>query len=176
MGRYPEVISAVPTNFVSPTRTAKVLIPEIVFTSCVVLAAASVVVATVAGLLFGPGGSNSSGVRAAQSLLLIAVCTVHKSCGDALLTHIGKALLSLFYLSCHSIAIISNEPVGVVRPPVLRIHAICFIAIRLALLAWLISMITSAVVASKTNVCQTGGRECRFQIVNTAASAIALWV
>lgn len=73
MGRYPELSTALPTHFVKPTRTAKLLTPAIVFTTVAVLAGASVVGIAIAGLVFGSGGVQTGGVKATQGLLLAAV-------------------------------------------------------------------------------------------------------
>lgn len=71
-------------------------------------------------------------------------------------------------------AAVDNEPVGVIRPPVLRIHATCFVVARLALLAWVITMIASTVVISKSSICRKGTRDCTLQILAVVASTLAL--
>lgn len=65
--------TALPTNFIKPTTTSKVLTPSIVFLTVVVLASSSVVVVAIAGSIFGSRRSHPSGVKIAQALLVIAV-------------------------------------------------------------------------------------------------------
>ena len=78
------------------------------------------------------------------------------------------------YVVLHFIATLKNEQVGVVRPPVVRVHGYCFIAARLALVAWAIALIASSVVVSKQNVCLRGSRDCDLQILDVVGSGFAL--
>ena len=74
----------------------------------------------------------------------------------------------------HFVAACHNEPVGIVRPPELRLHAACFIVARLGLVLWIIAMIASSVVASRPNVCRNGGRDCKASLVEVVMSSLAL--
>jgi hypothetical protein len=76
----------------------------------------------------------------------------------------------------HILAACYNEPVGIVRPPELRLHAACFIAARLGLALWIMAMIASSVVASRPDVCRIGGRDYKSQMIEVVMSSLALWV
>jgi hypothetical protein len=73
MRRYPELRPALPTNFVKPTKTAKVLTPAIVLTTLGILTVSSIVGIAVAGSDFGLKGIHIGGEKIAQAFLLIAV-------------------------------------------------------------------------------------------------------
>jgi hypothetical protein len=67
-----------------------------------------------------------------------------------------------------------NEPVGVVRPPELKLHAACFILARMLLVFWFSTFIATSVVLSKPNVCMRGTSDCQLQIADIVCSIIAL--
>ena len=69
---------------------------------------------------------------------------------------------------------LSNEPVGMVRPPEIRIHGYCFIAARLALVSWAIALIASSIEISKATACMMGTRDCTLQILDVVGSSLAL--
>ena len=73
MRRYPELRPALPTNFVKPTKTAKVLTPAVVLTNLGILTVTSIVGIPVAGSDFGLKGIHMSGEKIAQAFLLLAV-------------------------------------------------------------------------------------------------------
>lgn len=85
-----------------------------------------------------------------------------------------KSLFSFSYIILHGIAAYYNEPVGVIRPPEVRLHAACFIIARLVLLLWIIAMIASSVAAGKSHVCKVGGSDCKIQIVDVFMAVLAM--
>lgn len=60
------------------------------------------------------------------------------------------------------------------RPPEKRLHAACFIVARLGLVGWIVSLIASSVVAARRDICRSGGRDCRGQLVEVVMSGLAL--
>ena len=86
----------------------------------------------------------------------------------------SQSFLSITYLIFHTTAAIHNEPVGVVRPPELKLHAACFIVARLALICWFATFIAASVTLSKPKVCVEGTRNCRLQVADVVASIVAL--
>lgn len=85
-----------------------------------------------------------------------------------------QSSLSVVYIMLHFVAALKNEPIGSVRPPEIRIHGYCFIAARLALVAWTVALIVSSVVASNPTVCLRGSRDCKLQILDVVSSSLAL--
>ncbi|TGO33198.1 hypothetical protein BHYA_0261g00150 [Botrytis hyacinthi] len=80
--------------------------------------------------------------------------------------------LTLIYLILHFSASIQNNPVGFVRPPELKVHAYSFIAARVTLVSWMLSIIVSSVVVSKSKVCALGTTDCKVQIGGLVLSCI----
>lgn len=87
-------------------------------------------------------------------------------------------MFSISYGIVHGVGAKYNEPVGVVRPPVLKLHAACFILARIALVLWILAMISSCVAVSRPTVCKIGngfdGADCRPEIIGVVISNIAL--
>lgn len=82
--------------------------------------------------------------------------------------------MSIIYVLIHGVAAKYNDPVGLIRPPELKLHAACFILARLALVFWMVAFITACVVVSKPNACMSGTLACRLQIANVVASIVGL--
>ncbi|KAF7940641.1 uncharacterized protein EAE97_006827 [Botrytis byssoidea] len=82
--------------------------------------------------------------------------------------------LTLIYLILHFSASIQNNPVGFVRPPELKLHACSFITARVTLVSWMLSIIVSSVVVSKSKVCVPGTTDCKVQIGGLVLSCIGL--
>ena len=76
----------------------------------------------------------------------------------------------------HIAAAIRNEAVGLVRPPVSKLHNLCFIFARLAIVAWMIALITTSVVVSNASTCVRGSYRCNLEIIDLSASAGATYV
>ena len=74
----------------------------------------------------------------------------------------------------HFLAACRNEPVGILRPPELRLHAACFIIAKLGLGLWIMAMIASSVAASRPDICRTGGRDCKPLLIEVVMSSLAL--
>ncbi|PMD21661.1 hypothetical protein NA56DRAFT_658739 [Hyaloscypha hepaticicola] len=123
MGRYPDLQPALPTSFVKPSRTSRILQPEIVLATVVIL---------------------------------------------------GCSFLSITYLIFHAFAATYNEPVGVVRPPELKLHAACFILARMLLPFWFSTFIAAMITLSKPNLCMKGSRDCHLQVADVVSSIMAL--
>ncbi|KAE8447849.1 hypothetical protein EG329_010078 [Mollisiaceae sp. DMI_Dod_QoI] len=155
MGPYPDLQPALPTHFVQPTRTTKLLRPVLVLLTVVLLALMSLVGLGVAIVILSSKGPRTGSTNAAQGFAIIA------------------ALMSIAYVILHSIAAKYNDPVGVTRPPELRLHAACFIVARLALVAWFSAFIAACVVISRPDVCSSGSRTCQTQIADVVASVLA---
>lgn len=82
--------------------------------------------------------------------------------------------MSIGYVALHAMAAKYNEPVGVTRPPELKLHAACFILARLVLIAWFGAFIAACVVVSKPGACLRGSSTCQIQLVDVVASLLAL--
>jgi hypothetical protein len=85
-----------------------------------------------------------------------------------------KSLLSIFYLIFHAIAAKNNEPVGVVRPPKLKLHAACFILARIVLVFWFSTFVAALVILSRPKICMVGTLYCHMHIADVVASIVAL--
>ncbi|TGO27942.1 hypothetical protein BPAE_0034g00220 [Botrytis paeoniae] len=79
---------------------------------------------------------------------------------------------TLIYLLLHFSASIKKHPIGFVRPPELKLHAYSFIAARVTLVSWMLSIIVSSVVVSKSKVCVPGTTDCKVQIGGLVLSCI----
>ncbi|KAF7946435.1 hypothetical protein EAE96_009433 [Botrytis aclada] len=80
--------------------------------------------------------------------------------------------LTLIYLLLHFSASIQNHPVSFVRPPELKLHAYSFIAARVTLVSWMLSIIVSSVVVAKSKVCVPGTTDCKVQIGGLVLSCV----
>jgi len=89
-----------------------------------------------------------------------------------LLTKI-KGICSLAYIIFHLIAAGSNEAIGLVRPPVRRLHATCFLVARLCLLLWILALVLDCVFIVKG---WPSSQLKIFQAVGIVASGLALCV
>jgi hypothetical protein len=85
-----------------------------------------------------------------------------------------KSFLSILYLALHAVAAKYNEPVGVVRPPELKLHAACFILARMLLVFWFSTFVAALVTLSKPHACMTGSRDCRLHVADVVSSILAL--
>ncbi|TVY33184.1 hypothetical protein LOCC1_G007934 [Lachnellula occidentalis] len=152
--RYPDLgPSTPPTSAPKASTTARILKPGIVMAAVVLL-----IIASVPGMVVGVGilgGRHVMGVLVANGFVVVA------------------SSLGISYVLFHFLAAYRNEPVGIVRPPKLRLHAACFIFARIGLVLWIITMIVSSVVASRPNICGNGGRDCRTILVGVVVSSLA---
>jgi hypothetical protein len=82
--------------------------------------------------------------------------------------------MSFIYVILHAIAAVYNEPVGVVRPPELTIHAACFVVAKLALVFWIITFIAACTVVSRPTSCPRGPQSCKLQVADVVASNLAV--
>lgn len=87
-----------------------------------------------------------------------------------------QASISIVYIVLHFVAALGNELIGIMRPPEIQIHGYCFIPARLGLVAWMVTLIVSAIVASKPTIYLTRSRECKLQILDLVCSSLALYV
>ena len=78
------------------------------------------------------------------------------------------------YIILHVRATLKNEPVGVVRPPEIRLHGYCFVTARLALVAWTIALVVLAVAISKLTEHLRETRDRNLQILDVVGSSLAL--
>ncbi|KAL3423140.1 hypothetical protein PVAG01_04887 [Phlyctema vagabunda] len=136
------------------TRTSRLLTPMIV---CTVVA--GLLVSSVTGVLIAAAILSSKPhagyTGASQSFIAIA------------------SSISFLYIFLHCIAAVRNLPVGTSRPPKHKIHAFSFIFARLAIVAWIVSLIISIAVLSKQSTCENGGLVCRLEVVDVVICAIA---
>lgn len=86
----------------------------------------------------------------------------------------SQSSLTIIYLLFHFSATIKNHPVGFVRPPELKLHAYSFIVARVTLVSWMLSIIVSSVVVSKSKVCVPGTTDCKVQIGGLVLSCVGL--
>jgi len=82
--------------------------------------------------------------------------------------------MSIIYIIFHGVAAKYNDPVGVVRPPEMKLQAACFILARLAMICWLIAIIVACVVVSKPKMCMRGTQTCKLQVAEIVAFVLAL--
>ncbi|QSZ34516.1 hypothetical protein DSL72_006110 [Monilinia vaccinii-corymbosi] len=113
-----------------PSRTARILTPAIVFTTCFAL-----LLCAIAGILLGVRFFGRGVVLRVWAGFLVVGST-----------------FSLLYLILHFIASIKNEAVGFVRPPESKVHAYAFIVARITLVCWMLSIITTSVIVSKPKI------------------------
>jgi hypothetical protein len=159
MGHYPNLQPALPTSFVKPSRTSRILQPGIVLATVVILGCVSLVALIVAASAFQSESPRTSGVNTTQAFALSAVS-------------FGNLLPPELY--SHAFAATYNEPVGVVRPPELKLHAACFILARMLVVFWFSTFIAAMVTLSKPNICMKGSRDCQLQVADVVSSIVAL--
>ena len=145
-----------PVNFMQPTRTSRILPPGLILGTVVLLAASSIAGAVVAASVFSSKSPHTNFMSATQALVAFA------------------SSVSFLYILLHFLAALSNEAVGVVRPPEIRLHAFCFIVARLAFVAWMIAVIASSITVSNASTCLKGSRDCKLQVLDVVASTVAL--
>ncbi|KAK0130255.1 hypothetical protein ONS96_000778 [Cadophora gregata f. sp. sojae] len=153
MGAYPELSSALPASFGTPSRTSRILRPGIVLATVALLAGVSLLGLCVAAAVLSSAERTKS-TNALQAFVLIA------------------SLVSIIYIIVHGVAAKSNDQVGAVRPPQLKLHAACFILARLALVSWVVAFFTACAVASKSTACTSGTHKCKLQIADIVASIV----
>ncbi|CZT50791.1 uncharacterized protein RSE6_11843 [Rhynchosporium secalis] len=158
MTSYPDLNTALPASFVTPSRTSRILRPGIILGTVVLLGAVSVVCLGVAGAVLSSGEERTRSTNAVQALALVA------------------SSLSTTYVLIYGLAAWYNDPVGIIRPPELKLHATCFILARLALVFWFVSFVAACAMAGKPNVCLSGTRACSLQIADVVASIIGFLV
>ena len=73
MGSYPELSTALPATFITPSRTSRILRPGIVLATVALLGAVSLVGLGIAGAVLSSGGERTKSTNALQALALIAV-------------------------------------------------------------------------------------------------------
>lgn len=83
-------------------------------------------------------------------------------------------MTSFTYIILHGVAAKQNDPVGVVRPPELRLHAACFVVARIGLVMWFVAFISAVTVVSKPDVCASESGDCKMQLADVATSILAL--
>ncbi|KAF4612828.1 hypothetical protein G7Y89_g15545 [Cudoniella acicularis] len=154
--QYPEVELAMPSSRVKPTLTTRLLKPGVVIITVVILAATSITGLVVAASILESASPHSMSVMVAQGFVVTA------------------ATFSISYISLHIVASKHNDPVGIVRPPVLRLHAACFIIARLALVVWIMAMIASIVALSRPAMCIKAAIDCRSEIIGVVISNLAV--
>ncbi|CZR56515.1 uncharacterized protein PAC_06404 [Phialocephala subalpina] len=155
MGPYPDLQPALPAHFVRPSRTTRLLNPVLVLITVVLVAVMSLVGLCVAIAVFLSSGPRTGSTDAAQGFAIVA------------------AIMSIGYVTLHGVAAKYNEPVGVTRPPELRLHAACFILARLSLVGWLMEFIAACVVVSKPSACLSGSSTCHIMLADVVASLVA---
>lgn len=79
MGPYPDLNTALPASFITPSRTSKILRPGIVFATVIVLAVVSVVGLAIAAAVLSNGAERTKSVNAVQALALVAVSSHSES-------------------------------------------------------------------------------------------------
>ncbi|KAL2062895.1 hypothetical protein VTL71DRAFT_5967 [Oculimacula yallundae] len=158
MSSFPDLNTALPASFVTPSRTSRILRPGIVLLNLVVLGAVSVVGLGIAGAVLASGAERTRSTNAAQALALIA------------------SLLSIIYVLVHGFAAKYNDPVGMIRPPELKLHATCFILARLVLIFWFVEFVTACAVVSKPDNCLSGRKACSLQIADVISSIVGFMV
>lgn len=82
--------------------------------------------------------------------------------------------MSILYILVHGVAAKYNDPVGMVRPPELKLHATCFILARLALVFWMVSFIAACAVLGRPKACLSGTQACKLQVADVVASIVGL--
>jgi hypothetical protein len=73
MGRYPDLRPALPTSFVKPSRTLRILLPGIVLATVIILGCVSLVALIVAASVFESASPRTSGVNTTQAFAVSAV-------------------------------------------------------------------------------------------------------
>jgi len=73
MGHYPKLQPALPTSFVKPSRTSRILQPGIVLATVVILGCVSLVALIIAASAFQSESPRTSGVNTTQAFALSAV-------------------------------------------------------------------------------------------------------
>ncbi|KAH7324038.1 hypothetical protein BKA65DRAFT_598540 [Rhexocercosporidium sp. MPI-PUGE-AT-0058] len=154
MSPYPDLSPALPASFVTPSRTSRILRPGIVLVTVLLLGVVSVVGLGVAVAVLSSSAERTKSTNAVQALDLIA------------------SSLSVVYVLIHGFAAKYNDPVGMIRPPELKLHAACFILARLALVFWMVAFITASAVVAKPKACTPGTMACKLQIADVVASII----
>lgn len=85
----------------------------------------------------------------------------------------SKCLISIIYVVLHGIAAKYNDPVSEVRPLDRKLHAVCFILARLALVCWMIDLVATCVMVARPDAGQARNAR-RTQIAELVASIIGL--
>ncbi|RDW88313.1 hypothetical protein BP6252_00345 [Coleophoma cylindrospora] len=136
-----------------PMRNSKLLTPTLIASAVTMLAMCSTIGILIAASIFSSSDPYARYIGVTQAFTSIA------------------AAFSVFYILLHGAAAYRNHPIGPSRPPVNKVHALCFIFARLGLLAWVVAIIANAAVVSKPNICQGGGKLCRLQVIDLTISS-----
>ncbi|TGO60707.1 hypothetical protein BCON_0033g00190 [Botryotinia convoluta] len=134
--------------------TQRILTPLIVCATLVILLLCVVTGIVLTVKIFGDGHALALVLRVGTGFVVVG------------------SSLTLIYLLLHFSASIQNNPVGFVRPPELKLHAYSFIAARVTLVSWMLSIIVSSVVVSKSSVCVPGTTDCKVQIGGLTLSCV----
>ncbi|KAG9233935.1 hypothetical protein BJ875DRAFT_441769 [Amylocarpus encephaloides] len=135
------------------SRTVRILNPWAMLATVLVLAACSIIGVVVGALICATKDWHAMGEIASQiSILLAASC-------------------SIFYLALHLTAAYHNEAIGLVRPPVMRLHGACFVTARIVFVLWIISIVISSVALSRMNVCPARSPGCKAEVIGVTISS-----
>ncbi|KAF5869649.1 uncharacterized protein Bfra_010846ia [Botrytis fragariae] len=134
--------------------TQRILTPLIVCATLVILLLCVVTGIVLTVKIFGDGHALALVLRVGTGFVVVG------------------SSLTLIYLLLHFSASIKNHPIGFVRPPELKLHAYSFIAARVTLVSWMLSIIVSSVVVSKSKVCVSGTTDCKVQIGGLVLSCV----
>ncbi|EMR90041.1 hypothetical protein BcDW1_1308 [Botrytis cinerea BcDW1] len=136
------------------TLTQRILTPLIVCATLIVLLLCVVTGIVLTVKIFGDGHTHALVLRVGTGFVVVG------------------SSLTIIYLLFHFSATIKNHPVGFVRPPELKLHAYSFIVARVTLVSWMLSIIVSSVVVSKSKVCVPGTTDCKVQIGGLVLSCV----
>lgn len=173
--KYPDLQPAVPITETLPSRTVKILTPKMVLATVILLTGSSISGTTVAAVCFSSMDRHSMSVGAAQASILAAVSSprLELYC-DLELMGEKQSSCSIVYLLLHILAMFHNEPVGTIRPPVVRVHGYCFVVARIALVLWMIAITISSVALSREKTCMAGCEDCTPSIITVVVANCAL--
>ncbi|EPE33808.1 hypothetical protein GLAREA_06821 [Glarea lozoyensis ATCC 20868] len=114
-----------------PSRTVRILQPNIVCFTITILAVCSITGMSVGATTFKSQSVQSTMIVASQaSVLTSSICTIA-------------------YILVHVVAAYRNQAVGIIRPPVLKLHGACFIIARINFVLWMITLVLTCVTLSQ---------------------------
>jgi hypothetical protein len=157
------------------SRTVKFLQPNIVCITITILAACSITGIAVGVTTFKPQSVQSTMIVASQASVLTSVSLSNPKIWIKLAKiAFYKSICSIAYILVHIVAAYRNQAVGIIRPPVLKLHGACFITARIDFVLWMITLIMTSITLSQRTGNTKADQNLRVESVGVVMSCFAL--